>query len=113
LSLPASETRDVITSGTDTGNILKVLTLARATYTHVWARNAEGGGGTKQKISVKALVHTARKDHAQADAEFKHVLVCVPVIFFLPTNPRDMYKSRLRHIHDPVLLSQDRNYIFF
>jgi len=71
------------------------------------------GGGTKQKISVKALVHIARKHHAQADAEFKHILVCVPVIFFLPTNPCDMYKFRLRHIHDPVLLSQDRNYILF
>jgi len=26
------------------------------------------------------------------------------------TNTCDMYKSSLRHIHDPVLLSQDRNY---
>jgi hypothetical protein len=26
-------------------NLLEVLILARATYTHVWARNAEGMGG--------------------------------------------------------------------
>jgi len=31
----------------------------------------------------------------------------------LSTNPCDMYKSSLRHIHDPVLLSQDRNNLFF
>jgi len=32
-------------------------------------------------------------------------------VFVLSTNPRGMYTSSLRHIHDPVLLSQDRNYI--
>ena len=36
--------------------------------------------------------------------------LCVSVIFFFcPTNPCDMYKSCLRHIHDPEFLSQDRN----
>jgi len=35
------------------------------------------------------------------------------VSILLSTNPRDMYKSSLRHIHDPVLLSQDRNNTFF
>jgi len=29
------------------------------------------------------------------------------------TNTCDMYKSSLKHIHDPVLLSQDRNYTCF
>ena len=29
------------------------------------------------------------------------------------TNMCDMYKSSLKHIHDPVLLSQDRNFTFF
>jgi len=28
-------------------NLLETLTLARATYTYVWAQNAEGGGRTK------------------------------------------------------------------
>jgi len=27
--------------------LLETVTLARATYQHVWARNAEGGGRTK------------------------------------------------------------------
>jgi len=36
------------------------------------------------------------------------------VSILLSTNPCDMYKSSLRHIHDPVLLSQDRsNSLFF
>jgi len=35
------------------------------------------------------------------------------VSILLSTNPCDMYKSSLRHIHDPVLLSQDRNNTFF
>ena len=47
------------------------------------------------------------------DLYMPHVLVlCVSVIF----STCDMYKSSLRHIHDPVLPSQDRNYtcnIFF
>ena len=34
------------------------------------------------------------------------------VSILLSTNPCDMYKSSLRHIHDPVFLSQDRNNIF-
>jgi len=34
-------------------------------------------------------------------------------IFVLSTNPRDMYTSSLRHVHDSVLLSQDRNYTCF
>jgi len=48
------KTRDVIASGTETGNVwrmmlehwnlLEMLTLARDTYTYVWAQNAEGGG---------------------------------------------------------------------
>ena len=39
-----------------------------------------------------------------------HILVlCVSVIFYTC----DMYKSSLRHIHDPVLLSQDRIFFFF
>ena len=29
------------------GSFMETLTLARATYTHVWARNAEGGRGGK------------------------------------------------------------------
>ena len=46
--------RDVTAAGIDTcvvhhvteilTNLLEALILARATYTHVWARNAEGGG---------------------------------------------------------------------
>jgi len=36
----------------------------------------------------------------------------VEALYFLPTNLCDMYMSCLRHIHDPVLLSQDRNYTF-
>jgi len=35
------------------------------------------------------------------------------VSILLSTNPCDMYKSSLRHIHDPVLLSQDRNNTYF
>jgi len=61
------KTRDVIASGTDTGtvcrmmlehwNVLETLTLARATYTYVWARNAEGGRGAEQKLSVEAITN--------------------------------------------------------
>jgi len=36
-------------------NLLETLTLARATYTHVWARNAEGEA--EQKISVEAITN--------------------------------------------------------
>jgi len=35
-------------------NLLETLTLARATYTYVWARNAEG---VEQKISVEAITN--------------------------------------------------------
>jgi hypothetical protein len=55
---------DVIASGTETGNVwrmmlehwnlLEMLTLARDTYTYVWAQNA---GGTEQKISVEAITN--------------------------------------------------------
>jgi len=41
-------------------NLLETLTLTLATYTHVWARNAEGvkkGGETEQKISVEAITN--------------------------------------------------------
>jgi len=40
-------------------NLLETLTLTLATYTHVWARNAEGGKGgeTEQKISVEAITN--------------------------------------------------------
>jgi len=38
-------------------NLLETLTLTLATYTHVWARNAEGGGGAGQKISVEAITN--------------------------------------------------------
>jgi len=36
-----------------------------------------------------------------------HVLVLRVSVIFCTC---DMYKCSLRHIHDPVLLSQDRNY---
>ena len=37
--------------------------------------------------------------------------VCyLSVSILLSTDPCDMYKSTLRHIHDLVLLSQDRNF---
>jgi len=40
-----------------------------------------------------------------------HTIMPIGYIFFLlSTNPCDMYTSSLRHIHDPVLLSQDGNY---
>ena len=57
--------RDVTAAGIDTcvvhhvteivTNLLEALILARATYTHVWARNAEGGRGDgKQYIGQGA-----------------------------------------------------------
>ena len=50
--------RDVITAGIDTcvvHHVTEIVTklleaLARATYTHVWARNAEGGAGGRETI---------------------------------------------------------------
>jgi hypothetical protein len=39
-----------------------------------------------------------------------HVLVCVSAILFVMlTNSCDMYKSRQRHIHDPVISSKDES----
>jgi len=38
--------------------LLETLTLTLATYTYVWARNAEGGrGGADQKISVETITN--------------------------------------------------------
>ena len=50
-------------------NLLETLTLTRATYTHVWARNAEGGE-TEQKIFVEAI--TGR------DSDFRSRLYRIP-----------------------------------
>jgi len=60
--------RDVITAGIDTcvvhhvteivTNLLKALILARATYTHVWARNAEGGGASR---GGRETIHMSRR----------------------------------------------------
>jgi len=36
-------------------NLLETVTLARTTYQHVWARNAEGGA--EKKISVEAIIN--------------------------------------------------------
>jgi len=36
-------------------NLLETVTLARATYQHVCARNAEEGGGAEKKISLEAI----------------------------------------------------------
>jgi len=57
--------RDVTAAGTDTcvvhhvteivTNLLEALILARATYTRVWERNAEGGPGNN--TSVKAQMN--------------------------------------------------------
>jgi len=35
--------------------LIETVTLARATYQHVWARNAEGGA--EQNISVEAIIN--------------------------------------------------------
>ena len=61
--------RDVTAAGIDTcvvhhvaeivTNLLEASISARATYTHVWARNVEGGGagGTGNNTSVKAQMN--------------------------------------------------------
>jgi len=41
-----------------------------------------------------------------------HTIMRISYIFLLSTNPCDMYKSSLRHIHDSVFLSQDGNYTY-
>ena len=73
--------------------------------------------GTRPLLAI--MLHTGTKKFLSCDRStgsciclrldlnMSHVLVlCVSVIFCTC----DMYKSSLRHIHDPVLLSQDRNY---
>jgi len=73
--------------------------------------------GTRPLLAI--MLHTGTKKFLSCDRSTRlciclrldlyvsQVLVlCVSVIFFTC----DMYKSSLRHIHDPVLLSQDRNY---
>ena len=67
-------------------------------------RKGEGGGRkAAYNTSVKALAIRTVVSY-----------VCYSsVSILLSTNPCDMYKSSLRYIHDPVLLSQDRNNIFF
>jgi hypothetical protein len=43
-----------------------------------------------------------------------HVLVCVlAILIVMLTNSCDMYKSRQRHIHDPVISSQDESYTWY
>jgi hypothetical protein len=60
--------------------LLETLTLVRVTYAHVWARVAGWMG-----------------------EEEKHAYCCYAYrLYFLTC---DMYKSSLRHIHDPVLSS--------
>jgi hypothetical protein len=34
-------------------------------------------------------------------------------LFVMLTNSCDMYKSRQRHIHDPVISSQDESYTWY
>jgi hypothetical protein len=82
--------RDVTAAGTEIErNLLEALTLARVTYTRVWARNVEGG---RQYI---------RRDGTLSVVLGPWFLTCVRA------NPCDMYTSlvTLRHIHDPMLLS--------
>jgi hypothetical protein len=60
--------------------LLETLTLVRVTYAHVWARVVEWVG-----------------------EEEKNTYCCYAYrLYFLKC---DMYKSSLRHIHDPVLSS--------
>jgi hypothetical protein len=59
--------------------LLETLTLVRVTYAHVWARVAGWVG--------------EEENHTYFYAYRLYFLTC------------DMYKSSLRHIHDPVLLS--------
>jgi len=71
-------------------------------------RKGEGGGGGR--------LHTIRplRRWPISSARTAVSYVCYSsVSILLSTNPCDMYKSSLRHIHDPVLLSQDINNTFF
>jgi hypothetical protein len=72
--------------------------------------DAEGGGWRGGRLHT---IHPLR--HWLISSAWTAVsYVCYSsVIILLSTNPCDMYKSSLRHIHDPVLLSQDRNNMFF
>jgi hypothetical protein len=76
----------------------------------VWTRNVEGGGWGGRRLHT---IHPLRRWLISSAWTAVSYVCYSSVSILLSTNPCDMYKSSLRHIHDPVLLSQDRNNTFF
>jgi len=75
----------------------------------VRTRNAEGEGGGGGRLHT---IHPLRRWLISSAGTAVSYMCYSSVSILLSTNPCDMYKSTLRHIHDPVLLSQDRNNTF-
>ena len=86
-----------------------MVTLARATYTYMWTQNVEGGGWGGGRLHT---IHPLRRWLISSAWTAVSYVCYSSVSILLSTNPCDMYKSTLRHVHDPVILSQDGNDMF-